>query len=167
LNSWYQHQLTNYSCITDIYLYFILKYGGWSIHYCQRYSIYLRYYIWISFYRRYNNVTGPSASLRALNFILFDISLVYIFLTHHFWVYDYISFRFLSASFWISSRLYSSWISSVACCGRENKVLWLWNLDFEMIRVNPINFISFSMRAVYFNILLKGCIGVGLYRSQA
>ena len=81
--------------ITDIYLYFILKYGGWSIHYCQRYSIYLRCYnIWISFYRRYNNVTGLSASLRALDFILFEISIVCIYLTRHFWVYDYNSFRF-------------------------------------------------------------------------
>ena len=44
-------------------------------------------------------VMGSLGSLRALNFILVEISTVCIFSYSPFWVYDYISFRFLFAAF--------------------------------------------------------------------
>ena len=90
-------------------------------------------------------VMGYLGSLRALNFILVEISTVCIFSYSPFWVYNYNSFRSLSASFWISSRLYSSWISSVA-----------WIIFFIAVEE------KIRMRAVYFNILLKGCSGTGI-----
>jgi len=64
---------------------FIFYFKIWQLVYCTTFKdmIYQRCYIWISFYRRYNNVTRPSASLRALDFILFEISIVCIYLTHH------------------------------------------------------------------------------------
>ena len=131
MNSLYQHQLTNYNCITDIYLYFILKYGGWSIHYCQRYSIYLRCYIWISFYRRYNNVTGPSASLRARDFILFEISIVCIFILLA--IFGYMTIT-LSDSFYIFLNILSTVFKLHKFSGLNN-ILYCWGGGNTVLRI--------------------------------
>ena len=108
-------------------------------------------------------VMGSLGSLRALNFLLVEISTVCIFPYSPFWVYDYNSFRSLSASFWISSRLYSGWISSVAWMIfsiAEEEEMRFWESCLEMLRVSPIYFISFSMRVVIWDYV------EGLYRSQ-
>ena len=102
---------------------------------------------------------GPLGSPRALNVILVKISLVGIYLIYHNW---YMTI-FLLETFWLTSQLYSRWMSSAARIILVKSVeeeMWFWELCLEMLWVSPIYFISFNMRVVIWDYI------EGLYRSQ-
>ena len=116
---------------------FIFYFKIWQLVYCITFKdmTYLRCYnIWISFYRRYNNVTGLSASLRALNFILFEISIVCIFilLTNFGYMTIYFfqsNYFFLKLSEYILDCIQPEWVQRL---GSSSIHLRKWKWGFAI-----------------------------------